>query len=151
MHALLTEGTLKPHPFLDKCSESFLNQLEEFAVEVEFSSGETIFNEGGYADRFYLILSGKVALQCDRDAANPLTIQVIGPGELLGWSWLFQPFEYHFTARTLENCTALVLNGAALLIRAEENPAFGYELMKRVSRQVVQRLQSTRNLLVALS
>jgi CRP/FNR family transcriptional regulator, cyclic AMP receptor protein len=149
MKALLTEGRLKPHPFLDGCSHSFLNHLEEFATEKQFEPGEVVLQEGEYADRCYLILDGRVALESRGNGGAPVRIQIVGAGELLGWSWLYAPFLWHFTARALESVTTLELNAASLLVRAEEDPAFGYELMKRVSHQLIQRLEKTRELLVA--
>lgn len=148
MSALLTEGCLKPHPFLDGCSPEFLNHLEEFATDVKFLPGEIILREGDYADRFYLICEGKVALESGTNGKPRITLQVLGPGDALGWSWLFPPFEWHFSAQAVEPCRAVALNGAALLIRAEEDPVFGCELFKRIGKQVIQRLQATRKRLV---
>lgn len=148
MTALLTEGCVKPHPFLDNCSPGFLNHLEEFATEVRFARGELILREGDYADRFYLLCGGKVALESRTNGGSGVTVQILGPGDLLGWSWLFPPFEWHFSARAIEPCRAVALNAAALLIRAEEDPVFGCELFKRIGRQVIQRLQATRKRLV---
>jgi len=128
MTALLTEGCLKKHPFLNGCSCEFLNQLDEFAHEVRFEQGEMILVEGDYADRCYLIGAGKVQLSAGANGDSSVPIQVLGPGDVLGWSWLYPPFEWHFTARALENCAAMQLNAASLLIRAEEDPVFGYEL-----------------------
>jgi CRP/FNR family transcriptional regulator, cyclic AMP receptor protein len=139
MTALLTEGCLKPHPFLQGCTTEFLNHLEEFVTEVNFAEGETILREGQYADRFYLICEGKVSVECGCNGRRGVTIQILGPGDSLGWSWLYPPFEWHFTARALEPCRAVELNAASLLIRAEEDPAFGYELMKRISKHFIER------------
>ena len=144
MTALLTEGCLKPHAFLDGCTTEFLNHLEEFARDVTFIPGDEILRAGEYADRFYLICEGKVALETGCNGTPAVLIQTLGPGELLGWSWLFPPFKWNFTARVLEPCRAVELNAASLLIRAEEDPVFGYELMKRISKHVIQRLQMTR-------
>ena len=148
MTTLLTEGCLKPHPFLENCSPEFLNRLEEFSTEVRFAPGETILHEGDYADRFYLICAGKVVLDSGTNGSPGVVLQVLGPGEVLGWSWLYAPFEWHFSARAVEPCRAVALNGAALLIRAEEDPVFGRELFKRIGKQVIQRLQATRRRLV---
>jgi CRP/FNR family cyclic AMP-dependent transcriptional regulator len=148
MTALLTEGCVKPHPFAEGCSPEFLNHLEEFATEVRFRKGEMILKEGDYADRFYLICEGKIALEADSDGKPGIFIQMLGPGEILGWSWLYPPFEWNFTARAVENSRTVMLNAASLLIRAEEDPVFGYELMKRMSRQLVRRLRTMRQRLI---
>ena len=148
MQALLTEGLLKNHPFLKDATASFLNQIEEFATEAWFEAGEVIFDEGDYADRFFLILEGKIALETGPAGKGGIVVQILGPGDALGWSWLFPPFQWHFRARVLEPCHAIEMSGASLLIRSEEDCGFGHELLKRVSRQVIQRLQVTRNRLV---
>lgn len=106
-----------------------------------------ILKEGLYGDRFYLICSGKVQLELDDDGRPPVKIQVLGADEVLGWSWIYPPFAWHFTARVLETCETVELKAAALLIRAEEDPAFGYQLMKRVSMQLSRRLQVMGHLL----
>jgi CRP/FNR family cyclic AMP-dependent transcriptional regulator len=72
----------------------------------------------------------------------------LGPGDVLGWSWLFPPFVWHFQARAVEPTTLLVLNGAGLLVSAERDHDFGYELMKRVAQVVIRRLQATRKQLL---
>jgi CRP/FNR family cyclic AMP-dependent transcriptional regulator len=144
MPALLTEGSLKNHPFLAGTSSEFLNLLEEFSKDVTFEKGDVILVEGEYADRFYLISEGRVQLDASCDGSPRLMFQVLGPGDVLGWSWLYPPFEWHFSARAIEPCKAIELNAASLLIRAEDDPVFGYELMKRISLQLVQRLQAAR-------
>jgi len=77
-----------------------------------------------------------------------VSIQDLGPGDVLGWSWLFPPFVWHLQARALEPTGAVVLDGAHLLIAAERNGNFGYELMKRVAQVLIHRLQATRKQLL---
>jgi len=78
-----------------------------------------------------------------------MKIDTIGMGELLGWSWLFPPFVWHFQARAVEPTEAIALDGAQLLIAAERGHNFGYELMKRVAQVVIHRLQAARGRLLA--
>lgn len=141
---MLNEGKLARQPFVTNASPEFLNCLANVATEGAFRKGEVIFREREFADRFFLILSGKVGLETRRNSGSSVVIQTLGPGEALGWSWLFPPFLWHFTATALEPCRVLAFNAASLLVRAEEDPVFGYELMKRISRQVILRLQATR-------
>ena len=121
------------------------------AVERTFQPGEVLFREGAFANEFYLIESGKVELESHAPGEKVTEIQVLGPGEVLGWSWLFPPFSWHFQGRVLEPTSAVILNGARLLAIGESNHAFGYELQKRVAQMVIERLQAARKQLVAES
>jgi CRP/FNR family cyclic AMP-dependent transcriptional regulator len=145
MPALLTEGTLKGHPFLEGASEQFLNELGEFSREASFEAGEAILTEGGYADKCFLIREGRVQLELRANGEPPVVLQTLGRGDILGWSWLYPPFLCHFTARAMEHCEMIELKAASLMIRAEENPVFGYELMKRISMQLIHRLEAFRD------
>ena len=147
MPAQLTEGVLSQHPFVKGASEQFLNELEEFSHETTFEAGAIILAEGAYADKCFLIRHGGVQLE-SRANGNPVLLQTLGPGDILGWSWLYPPFQWHFSARAIEHCEMIELNAASLMIRAEENPVFGYELMKRISMQLIHRLEAARDRLV---
>jgi hypothetical protein len=68
---------------------------------------------------------------------------------VLGWSWLFSPFVWHLQGRAIEPTIAVVLDGGHLLVVAERNHEFGYELMKRVSQVVIHRLQAARRQLLS--
>ena len=73
-----------------------------------------------------------------------VTIQSLGPGEPLGWSWLFPPYRWHFSARVVEPTRAIALDGACLRTKGEEDHELGYQLVKRVAQIMMQRLQATR-------
>jgi CRP-like cAMP-binding protein len=77
-------------------------------------------------------------------------MQTLGPGEVLGWSWLYPPFSWLFTARTLTPVTAIFFYGSRLRERCEADHELGYELMKRTAETAVKRLQVTRERLLAL-
>jgi CRP/FNR family cyclic AMP-dependent transcriptional regulator len=138
------------HPFLRSLSPAYLEILQDCAVKREFLAGEVIFREGEIADRLYLIEEGKVALESQLPPRGHLAVQELGPNEVLGWSWLFPPYVWHFGARAVEPTRALSFNGAHLLIACERNHEFGYELMKRLAQVLIRRLQATRRQLVRL-
>lgn len=137
------------HPFFDGMKPEHLAVLVEGAKEVQFGPGNLIFQEGEPAAHFYLIQSGRIALEA-REQGSTVLMQTLTAGDVLGWSWLFPPFGWHFQARAIESSSVIMLNGARLLIAAEHNHDFGYELMKRVSRLVINRLQATRKGLLDL-
>jgi CRP/FNR family cyclic AMP-dependent transcriptional regulator len=120
------------------------------AQRVKFSPGEIIFREGQIADRFYLIEQGKVTLESHLPLDGELAVQELGADDVLGWSWLFPPYVWHFQARAEEATEAIVFNGAQLLITCERNHEFGYDLMKRLAQVLIRRLQATQQQMVRL-
>jgi CRP-like cAMP-binding protein len=120
-----------------------LELILSIARRWKFTAGQTVFREGDEGDRFYLILSGKVALE----ASGPgriVRVQTLGEGDQLGWSSLLVEGGKHFQARTLEPVRALALDGARLRQVCEQDPAFGYQLMLKLLKIVAGRLQATR-------
>lgn len=142
------ESVVVSHPFFQGMKPEHLEVIAGCATEATFKPEETLFREGEPANKFYLIQSGRIALEAHELADGTVFVQNLGAGDALGWSWLFPPFVWHFQARALEPTRAVVLDGAHLLVAAERNPGFGYELMKRVAQVVVQRLQATRKQLL---
>lgn len=117
-------------------------------MRTEFERDQVIFREGETANRFYLIEAGKVALESSPGSGKLVTIDVIGDAELLGWSWLFPPYVWHFSARAVEPTTAIFFYGTVLRDYCEKDPALGYELFKRMSEVMTRRLQSARTRLL---
>jgi CRP/FNR family transcriptional regulator, cyclic AMP receptor protein len=123
--------------------------LGQDATGIEFKSGDVVFREGDPANRFYLIESGGIILEAHEPPSGTVAVESLAPGQVFGWSWLFPPFTWHFHARAAEPTRVIALNGARLLVTAEQNPEFGYELMKRMAQVVIRRLQASRRQLVA--
>jgi CRP-like cAMP-binding protein len=108
-----------------------------------------IFREGEPANHLYLLQSGCVVLEAHEPGQGAIPVDTLGANDVLGWSWLFPPFAWHFQARAAEPTEAIALCGAHLLVAAERDPAFGYELMKRIAQLLIHRLQSARRRLLA--
>ncbi len=138
------------HPLFKGLAPQYLNLLGEVAMLKEFPADEVIFREGDPANRFYVILDGEVALESSRRDANPIRLQTIGAQDVLGWSWLFPPYYWHFDARALQPTKAVFFYGTWLRENCERDHDFGYELIKRVSAVVIARLQTVRKRVVEL-
>lgn len=138
------------HPFFRGMKPAHFAVLAEGAKPVQFKAGEILFREGEPANEFYLIQRGRIAIEAREPTKGTMLVQTLCDGDVLGWSWLFPPFVWHFQARAIEPAGAIVLSGAHLLIAAERDHEFGYELMKRPTQVVIRRLQATRKKLLAL-
>ncbi len=113
-------------------------------MRATFEPGTVVVETGEPANCFYLIVKGQVALETRGDL-SPLRVQTIGPGDVLGWSWLFPPYCWHFDAIAKEKTEAIFFYGSRLRQECDRNHDFGYELFKRMSQILVTRLQSTRD------
>lgn len=141
---------IKGHPFLSGLDPEFYDFFNDCATIRRFASQQQIFHEGNEADHFYLVLSGEVALETFVPGCGTVTIQRLKAGEALGWSWLFPPHQWHFTATTMAPTEVISFDAKTLLTKAEENRDFRDELLTRVAKTLLERLQSTRMQLVDL-
>jgi CRP/FNR family transcriptional regulator, cyclic AMP receptor protein len=114
------------------------------ASNVVFPAGERLFREGDPADVFFLVRHGLVALDAYVPNRGQVTVETLGAGEIVGWSWLLPPNRWHFTGRALEPVRAVSFDGACLRRKCEEDPLLGYDLLTRFSQVLVGRLQATR-------
>ena len=144
-----TPTHISQHPFLTGMSAHQLGILSDCAMQSRFEAGQLIFREGDPADRFYLINKGKVALESQTNRGRIL-VQTIGAGDVLGWSWLFPPYFWHFDARALEPTDAIFIYGTTLREECESDHELGYELTRRMAEVILQRLQATRRQLLQL-
>jgi CRP/FNR family cyclic AMP-dependent transcriptional regulator len=133
------------HPFLAGMNQRHLALLTDCAMVVRVNAGEIVFREGEIANRFYLLESGKVVLESAGNVGHPIIVDTVGAGDLLGWSWMFPPYAWHFTARATEPTQAIFFYGTILREYCERDPALGYELFKRMSAVMVKRLQRARH------
>ncbi|HET8743653.1 MAG TPA: cyclic nucleotide-binding domain-containing protein [Gaiella sp.] len=138
------DALLADVPLFDGLSAEHLALLAGCASNVRFDAGQTIFREGDDADTFFVIRAGSVALEAFGPARGGLTIETIEAGDVLGWSWLFPPYRWHFDARALSQVRATAFDGACLRGKCDEDTALGYDLMRRFAQVIIERLQSTR-------
>lgn len=138
------------HPFLAGMNSPQLTVLTGCAMATHFKTGQIILREGEFANRFYLIESGKVVLESGNSFGEPLVFEMISAGDLLGWSWMFPPYTWQFTARAIEPTTAIFFYGTILRECCEKNDSLGYDLLKRMSAVMLKRLQAARKQMLAL-
>lgn len=139
------------HPFFRGIDLRYLPVIREGAEEQVFEPGRVILKARELAYSVYLIEEGKVTVEAHECGCSAVFVQTLGPGEVLGWSWLFAPFTWHLQARAVERTRVIRLDGSHLLAQCEAHHRFGYEVMKRIARIVIARLQAARQQLAAQS
>jgi CRP/FNR family cyclic AMP-dependent transcriptional regulator len=135
---------LTAQPFLAGLSDAHLRQLSYLASRTVLQAGSRVFSEGGRADRFWLINRGRVDLYTQVPGRGNLVVESLGPGAVLGWSWLFPPYRWHFGAVAVETTFGLTLDGFGVRRLCDADHELGYQLTRRFMQVVVDRLQATR-------
>ncbi|MGI9610330.1 MAG: Crp/Fnr family transcriptional regulator [Acidimicrobiia bacterium] len=136
---------LESHQFSRGLDPDEIAVLAESATLSDFDAGAVIFEAGDTADTFYLVRSGLVALRVDTGGTVPRTIQQIAEGSALGWSWLFEPYIWQFSAAAITPVRTISIDAPQLRASFEANPACGYHVLERVSHIMAERLNATRH------
>lgn|SRR5688500_7023009 len=140
MLAIAVEG----QPLIESLAPEQRTLLMECAHEVQAEAGSFLLREGAAANHFYIITAGQVALEVHEPGTGTIIIETLGPGEVLGWSWLFAPYRWHFDVRVLEELSAVAFDGRCIRGKCEADPVLGYRLMEQFARVMMERLQATR-------
>lgn len=114
------------------------------ASSVHFQAGELITKEGAPANHFYVVRHGTVSIDVHDPRRGYIHLLTVGENDVLGWSWLFPPYRWHFDSRARTLIRAVALDGACIRDKCEAEPAFGYEFLKRFSTVMIHRLKVAR-------
>lgn len=139
-----TTEYLSVHEFFCDLPDDVLKFLSECSSIYEIKKGQILFQQGEKADKFYIVRNGRIALQIPAIMGPNLEIQTLGNDQVLGWSWLISPYQWSFQARAEEDSELLQFDGTAILARCEQEPKFGYELLKKFAGMMSMRLEAAR-------
>ena len=73
---------------------------------------------------------------------GPVTIQTVGDGDLLGWSWMLPPYRWHFGARAIEATSVVAFNAACVREQLERDHELGFRMMRRFAQVMATRLEA---------
>lgn len=139
------EEVLRSHRFTKGAEPEFVTHLITCGpVERTWEAGRPILAAGDTADRLHLIVEGDVAIGLQAPGGPPAVLQTLGPGDVLGWSWLMPPYRWAFDATAVTAVRAITLDATRLRAAMAEDPVFGHALLARLLIAIADRLQATR-------
>jgi CRP-like cAMP-binding protein len=144
------ETILAAHPFWKDAAPDQIKKLAGFATLDRYGVGDLIFQERHEATHLYLLNHGHVALEAFLPGTGVTTISVLRPGEALGWSWLFEPYRWQYSARSVDVTEVIAFSATRLRAMADEDPVFGRDLVTRTAQVLMQRLLAERSKLQEL-
>lgn len=135
---------ISAHPFFAALTDDQRAALAGDGTAVMFTVGERLFDEGGSADRFWLIEDGRIALEMQVPGRGDQVVETLASGTVLGWSWLHPPYRWHFRAVARLATTAIEFDAPSVRRRCDADPAFGYAALRLFTPVITERLQATR-------
>lgn len=150
MNAVDAVNGLTESPLLGTLSQTQRAAIAGLSRIETYQAGHRLFDEGGVADRCWVVFSGCVMVDATAPSRGRVAVQGIGPGELVGWSWLVPPHRWHLGATVVSPTRAVVVDAVRLRALADADPELGYRLSLVLVGALLDRLQATRSRLLEL-
>lgn len=135
---------LVEHPFFAGFAPEHGQLIAGCARNYRFDAGSFVLKEGEPANTFFLIRHGRVRIEVSAPGTEPIVIQTLGPGDIVGASWLVPPYLWMYDALAVELVRAIGIDAKCLRDKCEIDHDLGYDMMKRFVPILAERLQATR-------
>ncbi|PWI13204.1 regulator [Streptomyces sp. Act143] len=126
------------------------DRLLRVAREAHFPQGTRLFEEGGHANRFWILRDGTAALDLHVPGRRAPVVETLGVGDLVGWSWLYEPYVWQLGAGAVTAVRAYEFDAVAVRLMCLNDPEFGRAVEHWVGRVLAHRLHAARTRLLDL-
>ncbi len=113
-----------------------LEKLRESVRTIHYGRGEIIFQEGAPAFGFYLVFDGMVKLVKRSMRAKSQILKIVGPGEIIGETTLFDKGSHNAYAKTLDPVTVGFIERGDFFYFLERHPKTIFRLYERLSEEL---------------
>lgn len=137
------ERILREHPFLRDVAAEHVKTMAGCVANRRFGAGEFLLREGDRHGKLFLIRQGTVAIESAGPGGAPVTLETLGPGDVLGVSWLTTA-KAHFDCRARDTVVAFVIDEGCLEAKMDADPVLGYALTSRLLTLTYERLSRVR-------
>ncbi len=127
---------LKDFRIFSDLKEKDLEKLQESTRRIKYGRGEIIFQEGAPAFGFYLVFDGMVKLVKRSMRAKSQILKIVGPGELLGETTLFDKGSHNAYAKTLEPVIVGFIERGDFFYFLERHPKTIFRLYEKLSEEL---------------
>jgi CRP/FNR family transcriptional regulator, cyclic AMP receptor protein len=136
-------GTFASHDFFRRLGDRHLMLLASGAKPFSMAPGEYLCREGETAKAFYLIQAGHVEVGSTAANRRETIVLTVGPGEVIGWSWLLPPHRWQFNGRAVDTVKGVAFDAEWLREKCEQDHELGYHLLTQLLAVVASRLAAT--------
>jgi CRP-like cAMP-binding protein len=137
-------------PLLAGATAADLDRVAAWTEPARFGRGELLIRQGAAADRFHVLLEGRVRLSLHAAGRGDLTVETLGPGEVVGVSWALPPHRWGLDASAIDDVATLAVDGVRLRAVTTGDDPLGPVVLRGITRLLGERLHATRLRLVDL-
>jgi CRP-like cAMP-binding protein len=140
-----------PYTILEGLTPEESGIILRLSTTINVKQGEKVFEAGAPAEALYLVRSGKIEVRFNvvrLNASIEVPLDIIGTGDVCGWSALIPPQTYTLTAYATEDSELLRIKQADLQVCCEANTRLGYIVMRNIARLLGHRYELARQGLI---
>lgn len=137
------EELLRQADLLQGLPDEDVERISAIATTQNLSSGDYLFLLGDDAVRLYVLVKGRVDLCFPMslgETLNDVSVEVVSPGQTMGWSALVKPYRFTLSARASGPTQVVSFARTDLLEFFNASPRIGYAVLTRISELVGVRL-----------
>jgi CRP-like cAMP-binding protein len=138
------------HPFSAGLSPAEVDAIAAGAHVVDLAAGQHLFREGRPADHAFLVTHGHIGIELHLPHRGAVAVSTVGPGELLGWSWLVAPHVWRFDATARSAARVVALEAGTLRAACDQDPVLDHRITRQVIATMTARLEAARHQLLDL-
>ena len=148
------EQALRECQVFQRLTDDQLQKVAPLCSHEVYKAGITIFRAGNIAERLFVLVDGKVALQMELPVQESqlrkrVTVDVVNRNELFGWSGLVEPYIYTLSAICLQEAGVLAIDAPRLSALLRDDCGIAHEVLYGITNVVASRLHDTMQMLVA--
>ncbi len=129
----------------ERLEESEIERFAKIAKLGSVKAGEPVDVQGEPADKFYILLTGRLAVVLTLDFGvvhQTYQVMTLGPGQMFAWSGLVGNPYYTAGSRAITDCTFWEFDVKELEKLFEEDYRLGYVMMRLVAMTIASRLRN---------
>ena len=134
--AAIDKTLVRSLSLFDKTSDSDLDKLLASAVSRRIPQGEAVFEQGGAATHFYLLLHGRLKVMQVTSDGQQIIVRMVHPGDLFGFAKALQRDDYPGTAIAAAESVVLVWVTEMWPVFVEQNPALAIGAMQTIGQRL---------------
>ncbi|UYQ71181.1 Crp/Fnr family transcriptional regulator [Pelagibacterium flavum] len=105
--SLLSREQMRQFSLFERLSEEAFDEILSAASARNYSTGRSVFEQGGEAREFYVLVQGKLKVSQVTEDGQQVIIRIVVPGDLFGIARALQRVDYPGTATAVVDSSVL--------------------------------------------